>query len=146
MGYDVYHRSADSAQSGSGEGAPVVVTGHGEDATGAATKYLAAPGANHAAAAVKLLVAPRAGTIKRLRASATTAAGGSDTGVLTVVKSSDNAANYSDTALTCTLSGTGKAASDLTNEVAVAAGDVLAIKIVSSATTLAKVTASFEFV
>jgi hypothetical protein len=148
MGYDVYHRSSDSQQSGASEGACVIVTGHGNDATGAATKYLAAPGANHVATAAigKLFVAPRAGTIKKLYVSATTAAGGSDTGVVTVVKSSDNAANFSDTALTATLSATGKSASDTANEVAVAAGDVLSVKVVSSAGTLAGVTASFMFV
>lgn len=145
--YDKIVNVANSQQQGSTTsftGSTVVITGHGEDATGAATKYLTAPGGNHAAAQVKLLVPTRPCTIMNLYVSATTAAGGTDTGIVTVQKSVDNAANYTDTALTCTITGTTKAGSDTSNRVAIAAGDVLAIKIVSSAGTLAKVTASFE--
>lgn len=145
--YDHIAQVSNSKQAGSSTAHVIpglVVTGHGNDATGAATKYLTALGANHASAQVKLFVATRACTIQNLYVSATTAAAGSDTGAVTVQKSTDNAANYTDTALTVTITGTAKAGSDTTNRVAIAAGDVLAIKVVSSATTLAGVTASFE--
>lgn len=113
-----------------------------------ATKFLSAPGTTTAAAsAVELFVVPPGGgKIANLSASDGTAPGGSDSDAFTVQKSSDNGATWTDTALTATISASAKAASDTTHTVAVAAGDLLAIKVVASATSLgASRRASFMF-
>lgn len=125
-------------------GGSAFVTGSGVDAAGAATKYLTAAGQNHAAAAVPLHVVTKVGVIRNLYASYVTAPGGTDTGVFAVMLSTDNGASYSATALTCTITGTTKAGSDTTHAVAVAAGNTLAIREVSSAGTAAGATVTFE--
>lgn len=142
--YDVIPRVSYSQQQ-TGVGAFLhVVQGHGEDATGATTKYLAAAGGNHASAQVKLFLATHACTIQNLYASAQTAPGGTDTAAVTVQSSTDQGANWTDTTLTCTITGTATNASDTANRVAVAAGTMLAIKVVSSGATAAKIHAAFE--
>lgn len=119
------------------------ITGGSEgSAIGAATKYLAAPGVAVAAAQIPLFVARKACVLRDLAASLKTAPGGADTAIFTVQKSSDNGATWSDTALTCTISAAAKAASDLTNAVNLAVGDLVAIKVVSSAGTAAGPTAT----
>lgn len=121
------------------------VTGQCTGTVTAATKYLTAPGSTVAAAQIPLYCARFAGeTIRNLNAWATTAPGGADTGIYTVQKSSDNGATWTDTTLTATISAAGKAASDLTHAVVLAAGDLLAIKVVSSNTTLAGCGATFD--
>jgi len=112
---------------------------------GANTRFLGAVGSTIASAQVPLYVARFAGeTIRNLAATLVTAPGGTDTVVFTVQKSSDNGATWADTALTCTITGVAKSASDLTDAVVLAAGDILAIKTVSSATTAAQATATFD--
>src|SRR5579871_3004053 len=80
-----------------------------------------------------LYVAGYAGeTVRNLKVSVGTAPGVGETLAFTVQKSSDNGATWVDTALTCTIAGTSKAASDLAHAVALAAGDLLALKMVAS--------------
>lgn len=122
----------------------VVVTSGGVQAEGLAvtgaganvitgTKYLTAVGQNHAAAQVALCVCMRAGNVRLLTANLATAPSMGEAVVYTVQKSSDNGGTWSDTALTCTISGTAKAAQDATHSFAVAEGDMLAIKGVATA-------------
>jgi hypothetical protein len=121
------------------------VTGAASDAAGAATKYLTSPGGVHAAAQVKLCVIGATGVLQNLNASLGTAPGGADTYAVTVQKSSDNGSNWVDTTLTCTISAAGKSASDVTHLPAVAAGDLIAIKVISSGVTAAAACVSCEF-
>ena len=116
------------------------ITGGSDGNTiGAATKYLAAPGVGHAASQVPLFACRHAMTLRYLGASLLTAPGGGDTVIFTVQKSSDNGATWTDTTLTCTISAAAKSAQDLdpTHAVSLAAGDLVAIKVVSSAGTAA---------
>lgn len=111
----------------------------------AATKYLATPGQAKASAQVALYAVRFTGeVIRNLSVNLATAPGGSDTVVTTVQKSSDNGATWTDTALTCTITGTAKAATDLTDAVTLTAGDLLAVKVVSSAGTAADCIATFD--
>lgn len=146
MSYDHVPTLSNSHQGGgtsAGWGGDLLVTGAGLDAAGAATKYLTAVGQNHAAAQVVLCVVPEGFTnIHSLYVSLVTAPGGSDTYAVTVQKSTDNGATWSNTALTCTVTGANKSNSDTTNRPTVAAGNLLAIKAVSSAGTAAAATAS----
>ena len=110
-----------------------------------ATKYLGDVSQAKAAAQVPRYVCRFTGeTIRNLAASLITAPGGADTVVFTVQKSSDNGATWTDTALTCTISAAGKAASDLTHSASLTAGDLLAVKAVSSAGTAADATVTFD--
>jgi hypothetical protein len=114
-------------------------------AIGAATKYLAAPGQAVAAAQVALYQARFSGEVVRnLSANLATAPGGSDTVAITVQKSSDNGATWSDLAVTATITGAAKSATDLVHSATLAAGDLLAIKAVSSAGTAASATVTFD--
>jgi hypothetical protein len=146
MGYDIYHRSSDAEQSGAGLGSPCVVNCGSVAALGAATVFLVANGQNKASSAVAVHLASRACTIKNLAVVASTAPGGSDTVVITVQKSSDKGATWTDTALAATIPAAGTATYDLTNEVAIAKGDLLAVEAVSSGATAAAVYASFDVV
>lgn len=128
------------------EQSSTVMGGSTNAAIGAATKYLASPGVAVAAAQIPLYVAPQAATIRNLRAQLGTAPGGSDTVAFTVQKSSDNGATWADTALTATISAAGKSASDVSDVVSIAAGDLLAIKVVSSGATAAFPSCSFQVV
>ena len=119
------------------------VQGAGVDAANG-TKYLANPGENHAAAQIKLFgPAPFACTIGYLAASCETSPGGADTGVFTIQKSVDKGANWTDTAVTCTVPVAGTTVYDTTHFVAIAQGDMLAIKEVQSGATGAKSSACF---
>lgn len=121
------------------------VTAGATTALGAATKYATAPGQAGAASQIALYRARFAGEVVRnLSMNVATAPGGSDTVVATVQKSSDNGATWSDTAITCTVSAAGKSATDLTNTATLAAGDLLAVKLVSSNVTAAGVTCTFD--
>lgn len=114
-----------------------------------ATKFLSAPGTGAAAAAqVELMVVPQGGgVIANLQASDGTAPGGTDSDIYTVQKSSDNGGTWADTTLTATITGAAKSAQDIAHTPAVAAGDILAIKVVASATSLgAGRRASFQFI
>ena len=119
------------------------VQGAGVDAANG-TKYLANPGENHAAAQIKLFgPAPFACTIGYLACSCETAPGGSDTGVFTIQKSVDKGANWTDTTVTATVPAAGTTVYDTTHFVAIAQGDMLAIKEVQSGATGAKSSATF---
>lgn len=123
------------------------ITGSTNTTLGAATKYLVSPGAAAANAQVPLHVVDagaQGGKLRNLRCSLTTAPGGTDTVVFTVQKSSDNGATWVDTTLTCTITGNAKSANDIdeSHATAVADGDLIAIKAVSSATTAAGATAT----
>lgn len=119
------------------------VQGAGVDAANG-TKYLANPGENHAAAQIKLFgPAPFACTIGYLAASCETAPGGADTGIFTIQKSVDQGANWTDTAVTVTVPAAGTITYDTTHFVAIAKGDMLAIKEVQSGATGAKSSAGF---
>lgn len=121
------------------------VFGAASTAIGAATRYLSSAGTGASSAtAVVLEVVPFAGVLRNFFASAVTAPGGADTGIFTVYKSSDNGATFTATTLTCTISAAGKSANDITHFPAVAAGDLLAIQVVSTAGTLAGCSASFQ--
>src|SRR5579871_1490495 len=80
-----------------------------------------------------LYIAGYAGeAVRNLKVSVGTAPGANESLAFTVQKSSDNGATWTDTALTCTVSGTAKAAVDLSHAVTLAAGDLLALKMVAS--------------
>lgn len=112
---------------------------------GADTKYIAPGYVALAAAQVPVFVAAFTGQVVRnLVTSLATAPAGTDTVVYTIQKSSDNGATWTDTAVTCTTTGTAKASSDLTHSAVLAAGDLLAIKAVSSATTAAIAAVQFD--
>jgi len=112
---------------------------------GAATKYMSPPGgAGVNASQIMLAVVTRAGVLRNLRVALGTAPGGSDTVAFTVQKSSDQGSTWSDTTLTATISAAAKSASDTSHNPAVAAGDYLALKMVSSAGTAAAPAAGFE--
>lgn len=119
-----------------------LVTAGGVDAANG-TKYLTAIGSNHAAAQIKIAgPLPFACTIQYLSASCETAPGGADTGIFTVQKSSDKGATWTDTTLTVTVPAAGTTMYDTTHFVALAAGDIVAIKEVQSAGTGAKSSAT----
>lgn len=111
---------------------------------GAATKYMNRGAAAVAASAVVIGTVTRAGVLRRLYANLLTAPGGSDTVAFTIQKSSDNGGTWSDTTLTCTITGSAKGNSDTTHAPSVAAGDLLAVKMVSSAGTAADPSVGFE--
>jgi len=113
-------------------------------AIGAATKYMSRGAAAVAASAVVIGTVTRAGVLRRLYANLLTAPGGSDTVAFTIQKSSDNGGTWSDTTLTCTITGSAKGNSDTTHAPSVAAGDLLAVKMVSSAGTAADPSVGFE--
>lgn len=116
------------------------VTGGAAGALGAATGYANAPGAAWSTATeTVLLVAPRAGTARNLRCYLGTAPGGADTLVVTARK------NAADQATTLTYTGAESGLkSDTSNTFAIAAGDRVAIKGVSSAGTAANLACSME--
>lgn len=122
------------------------VVGGATTALGAATKYATAPGQAGAAAQIPLYIARFTGeTVRNLSVNIATAPGGADTVIFTIQKSSDNGGTWTDTTITCTpVAGTGKAASDLTHSVSLTAGDMLAVKMVSSNTTAAAITVAFD--
>ncbi len=111
---------------------------------GAATRYMSRGAAAVASSAVCVATVTRAGVLRRLYANLLTAPGGADTVAFTIQKSSDNGATWSDTTLTCTITGAAKGNSDTTHAPAVAAGDLLAVKMVSSAATAADPSVGFE--
>lgn len=122
----------------------VILAGCAGAITGA-TKYLGDVSQAKAAAQVPRYVVRFTGEkIRNLRCNLGTAPGGSDTVAFTVQKSSDNGGTWSDTTLTCTITGTEKSAVDLTHEPSLTAGDLLAVKAVSSAGTAADATACFD--
>lgn len=147
MGYDVYHRSSDGAQSGASAGAPTVVNCGSVASLGAATVFLVSNGQNKASSAVAVYgPAVRACTIKNLGVVAGTAPAGSDTVICTVQVSTDKGATWTDTALTATIPAAGTATYDTTNDVAIAAGSLLCVEAVSSGATAAAIYAQFEVV
>lgn len=119
------------------------------DATvGAATKYMAGVGVALGAGAVPIAIAQYAETIRNLWVDTGTAAGNTETLAATVIKSSDHGTTWSDTAVTCTITGnaggTAKSASDLVHTATLAAGDLVGIKLVSSAANVGLVRAGFD--
>jgi hypothetical protein len=122
------------------------VTAGATTALGAATKFATAPGQAGAAAQIPLYVARFTGeTVRNLQVCIATAPGGTDTVIFTIQKSSDNGATWTDTTITCTpVAGTGKTGSDLTHSVMLTAGDMLALKMVSSGATAAAISATFD--
>ena len=106
---------------------------------GAATLYLRAPGlAAYGTTETELLVAPRAGTVRNLRCHLGIAPGGADTVINTV------RVNAVDSITTCTISAANTTCADTTNTAAVAAGNWLSIKSVSSAGTASDLACTFE--
>lgn len=111
----------------------------------AATKYLGDVSQAKASAQVVRYMARFTGeVIRNLSCNLVTAPGGTDTVAFTVQKSSDNGATWSDTALTATITGTAKSATDLTHTETLTAGDLLAVKAVSSAGTAADAFVVFD--
>jgi hypothetical protein len=110
---------------------PAVILAHADTAAG--TKYLG--GAGQAAAAssqVVLFVSHSAQSIRYLACTAGAAPGGVVSDTVTVQKSSDQGATWSDTASSCSLSGAGKTCYSA-GVVLLAAYDWLAVKIVRDA-------------
>lgn len=89
-----------------------------------ATQYYG-PGQASTTQGRAIFVSNRAGVVRKLYAAVDVAPGSGKNIVCTLVK------NGVDTALTCTISGTGKTASDIVHDVTVAAGDLLELKAVS---------------
>lgn len=106
------------------------IQGFGVDAP-ANNKWLSAPAANHANAAVILGVAEADGFISNLQVNTEVAAGAGKAITYTVHKGV-NAAGLAATALTCDAGGTSRLAEDKTHRVAVSKGDVFAIKVTSA--------------
>lgn len=123
-----------------------MVFGAGVDAP-ANNKWLSAPAANHANAAVILGVVEADGFIRNLQVNCDTAPGAGKTITYTVHKGV-NVAGLAATLLTCTASGaTSRLGEDKSNVVAVSKGDVLAIKVTSADVGAATATyASFEVI
>lgn len=107
-----------------------------------ATKYLSAAGTAIASATpvVLFVVPPGGGYLRNLVASDTTAPGGTDTDVFAAYVNSYSAGVYAGfgaaSALTCTITGTAMRAHDITHAVAVNEGDLVAIGVVASTTSL----------
>lgn len=120
------------------------------DATvGAATKYMAGVGVALSGSEVPVALVQYTGQKARnLWVSTGTAAGNGETLAVTVIKSSDNGGTWSATTLTVTLTGTAgglKFASELSlASAALAAGDLVGIKLVSSAGNVGLVRAGFD--
>lgn len=89
-----------------------------------ATQYYG-PGQASTTQGRAIFVCNLAGVLRKLYAAVDVAPGSGKNIVLTLVK------NGVDQALTCTINGTGKTASDLVHDVTVAAGDLLELKAVS---------------
>lgn len=116
-----------------------MVTGGCRGVLGAATGYLSAPGVAWSTTTEPvLLVATRAGTVRNLHCDLGTAPGGADTVVVTLRKGA------SDQATTCTITGAGTTCNDTSNTFAVAAGNRVSLKGVSSAGTASDLHCSFE--
>ncbi len=112
---------------------------------GADTKYIAPGYVARTSAQVPLYVVGFTGeTLRNLRCTLATAPGGTDTVAFTVQKSSDQGGTWADTTVTCTITGTGKTATDLTHSVSLTQYDMLALKTVSSATTAAIAFCTFD--
>lgn len=106
----------------------------------ATTAYLPGPGdagAGLTNAQRILYIVTRSGTLGKLNASIKTAPAGADTVILTVQKSTDRGASWSDTSLTCTITGASTNCQDNIDAPSTTALDWLAIKLVSSANTAA---------
>lgn len=116
------------------------------DTLGAATKYLdVLDSAKTVAAAQKVLgVINRAGYIRNAIFNLKVAPGGTDTVVFTVQKSSDRGGTWSDTTITATIAGASVSNAAAGPSAVLASGDMLAVKMVSSAGTAAGPTAAFE--
>ena len=111
----------------------------------AATVYGNGVGIAKATAQVPLYCARFDGeTVRNLGLALATAPGGADTVAVTLQKSVDGGANWTDLAVTATITGAAKAASDLTHSAILAAGDLLAAKLVSSAGTAAGLCGTFD--
>lgn len=105
----------------------------------AATLYLRAPGmAASGTVNTPLGIAVRVSTARSLRCVLGIAPGGADTVTVTVQK------NAVDTAVTCVISGAGLGCIDSTNTSALALGDTLSIKAVSTAATASDLSCLFE--
>lgn len=103
------------------------------DAFGASTIYLGAIGtASFLGTQIALGIASKTGTATYLTVSIRTAPGGSDTVIWTVQKSSDMGATWSDTTLTCTMTGAVNTCQGVQTP-AITLYDWLALKGVSSA-------------
>ncbi len=110
---------------------PAVFLAHADTAAG--TKYLGGAGYGAASALqVVLFVAHSAQSVRYLACTAGTAPGGMVSDTLTVQKSSDQGATWTDTASSCSLSGAGKTCYSA-GVVLLAAYDWLAVKIVRDA-------------
>lgn len=117
-------------------------------AIGAATKYLAGyAGAALLNAPIGLCqVAFTGQKLRNLKAQVATAPGGSDTVIVTFVVSTDGGTTWGAlaSAPTCTITGSATEAHDLTTELSLTAGQLIAPKIVSSAGTAAGLSLSFD--
>ena len=123
------------------------VTCGGTGALGAATKYGTYVAGAASATAVPLFMAAFTGQkIRNLAAGLTTAPAGVDTVIFTVMTSVDFGANWVDTVVTCTTTGTAFASYDLTHSATLTKGMLVALKAVSSGATAAGITASFDIV
>lgn len=122
------------------------ITAGATTALGAATKFATAPGQAGAAAQIPLYIARFTGEVVRnFQVNIATAPGGADTVIFTLQKSSDNGGSWADTTITVTpTAGTGKSGTDLTHTVSLVAGDMLAVKMVSSGATAAAITVTFD--
>lgn len=106
----------------------------------AASRYLDAPTATDVSTTPHAIgIITRTGTIGHLTIAIKTAPGGADTVIVTVQKSSDQAATWGDLtpSVTCTITGAAKTCTDTSNLGAVALYDWITIKIVASATSVA---------
>lgn len=115
-------------------------------AIGAATRYIAPGFVGVSAAEVPVFTAQHTGqVIRNLKAQLKTAPGGADTVVFSLVKSSDGGTTWVAIAgITCTISAAGLTAKDYVNTATLTEGDMVAIKMVSSAGTAAQPDVTFD--
>lgn len=109
------------------------------------TRYLGPPGSAVAQAPVALYRARFDGeAVRNLGATLGAAPSANETVTVTVVKSSDGGATWTDLAVSCQFAGPQSAADDLVRWIVLAHGDLLALKVVSFSTTAAGLVVSFD--
>jgi hypothetical protein len=119
--------------------------GSAETLGAATTSYYGGSGASKSGTPIVVYQARTTGeAVRLLGINLITAPGGTDTVAATIVKSSDNGTTWTDTAVTCTATGTAKAANDLTHSAQLTSGDILGVKAVSSAGTAAGFSYTFD--
>lgn len=109
------------------------------------TRYLGAPGTPLSDTPIPLYRVRFANeSVRNLGITLETPPAAGETVTVTVVRSSDGGATWGDTPLTCIINGPKRAADDLLHWIVLAAGDLLALKVVSFSTPAAGLVATCD--